>query len=165
VARTGFPGALSTLLRHSLLVGLRYVRRRPPSSIGPTVARLDSRCLCPTSSSRLPRSLRLLKVNQQTVRNWVDRGELAAVRVGARRVRVRQSDLDTFLEAGATIIPESGKPEMLVDEGSVTAWATFGAALAEASARLDDQDREQLVATLDALAEATRELVNVLGGR
>ena len=69
----------------------------------------------------------LLKVNQQTVRNWVDRGELAAVRVGARRVRVRQSDLDTFLEAGATIIPEAAEPEMLVEEGSITAWATFGA--------------------------------------
>ena len=29
-----------------------------------------------------------LKVNQQTVRNWVDRGELQGLRVGARRVRV-----------------------------------------------------------------------------
>jgi excisionase family DNA binding protein len=27
----------------------------------------------------------LLKLNQQTVRNWIDRGELAAVRVGQRR--------------------------------------------------------------------------------
>jgi excisionase family DNA binding protein len=35
----------------------------------------------------------LLKVNPQTVRNWIDRGELPAVRVGARRVRVRRSDL------------------------------------------------------------------------
>jgi excisionase family DNA binding protein len=39
----------------------------------------------------------LLKLNQQTVRNMIDRGELAAVRVGPRRVRVRQSDLDLFL--------------------------------------------------------------------
>jgi excisionase family DNA binding protein len=30
----------------------------------------------------------LLKVNQQTVRNWIDRGSLPAVRVG-RRVRVK----------------------------------------------------------------------------
>lgn len=38
-----------------------------------------------------------LKVNQQTVRNWIDRGELAAIRVGARRVRVRRGALEDFL--------------------------------------------------------------------
>ncbi len=42
----------------------------------------------------------LLKVNQQTIRNMIDRAELPAVCVGARRVRVRPSDLDTFLAAG-----------------------------------------------------------------
>jgi excisionase family DNA binding protein len=31
----------------------------------------------------------LLRLNQQTVRNWIDRGELPAVRVGERRVRIR----------------------------------------------------------------------------
>ncbi len=67
----------------------------------------------------------LLKLNQQTVRNMIDRGELPAVRVGSRRVRVRRSDLDRFLEAGA--IRDSREPEPAeVDEGSVTAWATFG---------------------------------------
>jgi excisionase family DNA binding protein len=35
-----------------------------------------------------------LQLNQQNVRNWVDRGELPAVRVGKRRVRVRREDLD-----------------------------------------------------------------------
>ena len=38
-----------------------------------------------------------LKVNQMTVRNWIDTGELPAVRVGARRVRVRRSALASFL--------------------------------------------------------------------
>ena len=38
-----------------------------------------------------------LKVNEQSVRNWIDAGDLAAVWVGARRVRVRQSDVDAFL--------------------------------------------------------------------
>jgi excisionase family DNA binding protein len=42
----------------------------------------------------------LLKLNQQTVRNMIDRGELGHVRVGQRRVRVRQSQLDAFLAAG-----------------------------------------------------------------
>jgi excisionase family DNA binding protein len=43
----------------------------------------------------------LLKLNQQTVRNWIDAGSLPALRVG-RRVRIRQSDLDRLLESGST---------------------------------------------------------------
>jgi excisionase family DNA binding protein len=43
-----------------------------------------------------------LKVNPQTVRNWIDRGELAGIRVGPRRVRVRSCDLQTFLDVGST---------------------------------------------------------------
>jgi excisionase family DNA binding protein len=39
------------------------------------------------------------KLNQQTVRNWIDNGALSAVRLGARRVRVRESDLEAFLAA------------------------------------------------------------------
>jgi excisionase family DNA binding protein len=37
-----------------------------------------------------------LKLNQQTIRNMIDRGELGHVRVGRRRVRVRQSQLDAL---------------------------------------------------------------------
>jgi excisionase family DNA binding protein len=43
----------------------------------------------------------LLKLNQQTVRNWIDQGSLPAVRVG-RRVRIRRSDLERVLEGGST---------------------------------------------------------------
>lgn len=43
----------------------------------------------------------LLKLNQQTVRNWIDQGSLPALRVG-RRVRIRRSDLERVLEASAT---------------------------------------------------------------
>ncbi|OAI39389.1 hypothetical protein AYO39_02940 [Actinobacteria bacterium SCGC AG-212-D09] len=39
----------------------------------------------------------LLKLNQQTVRNWIDRGYLPAFHVG-RRVRIRRSDLEQLLE-------------------------------------------------------------------
>jgi excisionase family DNA binding protein len=42
-----------------------------------------------------------LQLNQQTVRNWIDAGELPAVRIG-RRVRVRRVDLDELLAQGAT---------------------------------------------------------------
>jgi excisionase family DNA binding protein len=40
-----------------------------------------------------------LKLNQQTVRNWIDQGSLPAVRVG-RRVRIRRSDYERVLAAG-----------------------------------------------------------------
>jgi excisionase family DNA binding protein len=40
-----------------------------------------------------------LKLNQQTVRNWIDQGSLPAVRVG-RRVRIRRSDFERLLAEG-----------------------------------------------------------------
>lgn len=48
-----------------------------------------------------------LKVATQTVRNWVDRGELPAIRVGVRRVRIRESDLEAFLEAEKPARPKT----------------------------------------------------------
>jgi excisionase family DNA binding protein len=38
-----------------------------------------------------------LRLNQQTVRNWIDQGSLRAVRVG-RRVRIRRSDFERLVE-------------------------------------------------------------------
>jgi excisionase family DNA binding protein len=52
----------------------------------------------------------MLKLNQQTVRNWIDQGSLPAVRVG-RRVRIRQSDLDRLLDEGRT-----GRPAVSGEE-------------------------------------------------
>jgi excisionase family DNA binding protein len=43
-----------------------------------------------------------LKLNQQTIRNWIDQGSLRAVRVGPRRVRVLRSELDRMLAGGST---------------------------------------------------------------
>ena len=53
----------------------------------------------------------LLKVNQQTVRNWIDHERLPAVRVG-RRVRIKRSDLDRILETGqhSGNAPSAGRP-------------------------------------------------------
>src|SRR6185312_1243172 len=42
-----------------------------------------------------------LKLNPQTLRNWIDQGSLPAVRIG-RRVRVRRADLDRILAKGTT---------------------------------------------------------------
>jgi excisionase family DNA binding protein len=41
----------------------------------------------------------LLKLNQQTVRNWIDAGTMPAFRVG-RRVRILRADLDQILAQG-----------------------------------------------------------------
>jgi excisionase family DNA binding protein len=43
----------------------------------------------------------MLKLNQQTIRNWIDQGSLPALKVG-RRVRIRRSDLERVLEEGST---------------------------------------------------------------
>ena len=51
----------------------------------------------------------LLKLNQQTVRNWIDAGSLPAIRVG-RRVRIKRSDLDRILESGYRGTPPSAVP-------------------------------------------------------
>lgn len=48
----------------------------------------------------------MLKLNQQTVRNWIDQGSLPALRVG-RRVRIRRTDLERVLERGNTAPPTS----------------------------------------------------------
>jgi len=41
---------------------------------------------------------RALRVNPQTVRNWIRDGALPAVKLG-RCVRIRRGDLETYLEA------------------------------------------------------------------
>lgn len=51
----------------------------------------------------------LLRLNQQTVRNWIDAGSLPAVRVG-RRVRIKRSDLDRMLESGYRGTSPSASP-------------------------------------------------------
>lgn len=89
------------------------------------------------------------KVNQQTVRNWIDAGELSAVRVGARRVRVRQSDLDAFLAASETRReqPEAGDP-----------WTKVIEAAKAATAAARNQDREALARAITALTVSAEAL-------
>jgi excisionase family DNA binding protein len=53
----------------------------------------------------------ILKLNQQTIRNWLEEGRLPAVRVG-RRVRVLRRDLDELIAdaeaASRTAQPAAG---------------------------------------------------------
>ena len=51
----------------------------------------------------------LLKLNQQTVRNWIDQGSLPALHIG-RRVRIRRSDFDALLERGRIAAPSTVEP-------------------------------------------------------
>ncbi len=46
----------------------------------------------------------ILKLNQQTIRNMLDPGDLPFVRLG-RRVRIKRSDFDRFVEQGCTRRP------------------------------------------------------------
>ncbi|MGI8506179.1 MAG: helix-turn-helix domain-containing protein [Solirubrobacteraceae bacterium] len=53
-----------------------------------------------------------LKLNQQTVRNWIDQGSLPALRVG-RRVRIKRSDFERILDesySGGTSSTRTGAP-------------------------------------------------------
>jgi excisionase family DNA binding protein len=96
----------------------------------------------------------LLKVNAQTVRNWVDRGELPAVRVGSRRVRVRRSALDVFIAAGSTAADgaadESGLRDALATELDAT------------RVTLKRGDDAELTAALRSLAGAASRLARAL---
>jgi excisionase family DNA binding protein len=52
----------------------------------------------------------MLKLNQQTVRNWIDQGSLPALRVG-RRVRIKRSDFERVLAQSYTAGPGSSSHE------------------------------------------------------
>ena len=63
----------------------------------------------------------LLRVNRQTVRNWIDNGQLPSIRVGSRRVRVQRPALEAFIglesdeaDAGPA---RGGPPSASVGEG------------------------------------------------
>ena len=53
-----------------------------------------------------------LKLNEMTVRNWLERGELAGLRLGSRRVRIRASALDDFIaESSGAQAPDTREAE------------------------------------------------------
>ncbi len=49
----------------------------------------------------------ILRLNPQTVRNWIDQGTLPAIRMG-RRVRIKRSDFDRVVEQSYSAGPNSG---------------------------------------------------------
>jgi excisionase family DNA binding protein len=108
----------------------------------------------------------LLKLNQQTVRNMVDRGELRAVRVGQRRVRIRRSELDRFL-AGADASPSESADEKAERDGGTERrveelFAEVGGRLTEARDALVERNHDELVEALRSLAGAANNLAAAL---
>jgi excisionase family DNA binding protein len=78
----------------------------------------------------------MLKLNQQTVRNWIDQGSLPALRVG-RRVRIRRSDLERLLEEGSTA--GAGSSAHDASPSAEDFWGGESVGLAES--RVDDRER------------------------
>jgi len=78
----------------------------------------------------------ILKLNQQTVRNWIDQGSLPALRVG-RRVRIRRSDFERILAEGYTggSAGSSSSVEAGAEASSGSAASTEAAAPAAAAKR------------------------------
>lgn len=103
----------------------------------------------------------LLKLNQQTIRNMIDRQELPAVRVGQRRVRVRQSDLNAFLAAGETIATDDADA-VAAEHPNAELWAQLGSAMVESSAAIAQQDTAALADSLRAVAGSASALVDAL---
>jgi excisionase family DNA binding protein len=53
----------------------------------------------------------VLKLNQQTVRNWIDEGKLPGLHIG-RRVRIRRVDFDALIGASVIGDPQPALPSI-----------------------------------------------------
>lgn len=42
---------------------------------------------------------KILKIHPITVYRWIERGELKAVRIGTRSIRIREKDLDNLIKS------------------------------------------------------------------
>ncbi len=87
------------------------------------------------------------------------------MRLGQRRVRIRQSELERFIAAGESSSPEDheiqGPAEPAEEHPAAEGRKRFRAAMAEASAAIDD-DPHELAVALNALADAARALAGAL---
>ena len=98
-----------------------------------------------------------LKVNPQTVRNWIDRNEPKGIRVGARRVRVRRRDFDAFIESGGSE-HDQVEPPVPASEG-------LAAAVQAAQQAIEAGSESDLLDALRGLAAESARLADELSGR
>ena len=104
-----------------------------------------------------------LRVNPQTVRNWLDRGELQGVRLGSRRVRIRQSDLDRFIVDSSTIQHPNARDEPAEPEHHrADARKRLNAAVADTLNIGTAEQPTHLAAALRDLAAAANDLADSL---
>lgn len=68
----------------------------------------------------------ILKLNQQTVRNWIVEGSLPAIRVG-RRVRVRWGDVEAMMKPAGPAVPGGGSSQSSADAQAF--WDGVGLAM------------------------------------
>ena len=61
----------------------------------------------PDQALTVPQVAEILKLNAQTVTNWIDHGSLRAIRVG-RRVRVYWGDVEAMMKPAGPAIQGSG---------------------------------------------------------
>ncbi len=87
-----------------------------------------------------------LKLNPQTIRNWIDADKLSAVRIG-RRVRVKRVDLEAMLARASAPSPPAPPP---AENAGVTLEDRVAAALASG---LSSEERAELAGRLRALAD------------
>ncbi len=107
----------------------------------------------------------ILKLNQQTVRNWIDQGSLPAVRVG-RRIRIRQAELDAFISAGTVLSGESVETEDDAVAGDERLperlWAELYRQLGKLHAAKARERRAAMLAALRSLSEVAAGLADAL---
>jgi excisionase family DNA binding protein len=101
-----------------------------------------------------------LRLNQQTIRNWIDQGSLPAVRVG-RRVRVRRADFERLVSAGATPA-DSPEPAPAVSADPRDQFAAAVQSARDVLGRLSAARRSELAVALQKLVQASDQLLQVL---
>jgi hypothetical protein len=85
------------------------------------------------------------------------------VRVGSRRVRIRESDLDAFLQASTSATVNTARPSAgEAEDPSALLWTRLGIALTQSSDALADEDLAKLARSLKALADAAGTLADAL---
>src|ERR1700733_5406357 len=101
-----------------------------------------------------------LKLNQQTVRNWIDQGRLPAVRIG-RRVCVRRADIDRVLAHGATVALEP-QPSSVAAGEAIEQLADALERARQLLGRLSGTRRTDLAEGLHELTEAVAAALQTL---
>jgi excisionase family DNA binding protein len=84
---------------------------------------IDGAAKPPTSADQLltvAEIATILRMNQQTIRNWIEAGTLPAIRIG-RRVRIRRADFNALVAAHP-----AGPQGALTTEAAFTAQDFWG---------------------------------------